>query len=66
MKSQLVDTSVITSQAVNVFEISYNTESWQCLHFCTNSSGDKLEAVESPINFNANLYLSWCFELKFN
>ena len=33
----------------NTFEFSYNTQSWQCWHFCTTSNENKLEVVTSEI-----------------
>ena len=45
-----------------IIEFSRNTQSWQCWQLCTTSNANKLEAVNSLINFKTNLHYSQYFE----
>ena len=49
---------------INLLEFSRNTQIWQYWHFFTTSNGNKYVIVTSGIKFDANLYLSWYFDIK--
>ena len=43
-----------------------NIRSWDYLHFCAASNGNKLEIVSNQINLSTNLYLSRVYWIKTN